>query len=143
VQEVREKIMAKLESEENNSIIIDCVKQDEEQMELTVKVKSHSIVTNYSMLVERDDFKTFVTQIQYVYDSPKGAAELRQRFEEKKICFESDGLACDVDGVGEGRIIVSGGHSDNKNKGNECKFRFVADHTALMAFLWELSGMNT
>jgi hypothetical protein len=78
-----------------------------------------------------------------INDTLCGEAELRQKFEEKKIYIESDGLARVVDGVGVGRIIISGCHYDYKNKGNDCRFRFVADHTTLVPFLWGLHEINS
>jgi hypothetical protein len=133
--------MAKLESE-NNSIILECVKQDEDEMEFIVKVKSHSIVTNYSLIVGKNDFKTFIAQLMQINDTHCGAAELRERFEEKKIYIETDGIARVTDGVGVIRLIISGCHCDYKNKGNDCRFRFVADDTTLVPFLWGLSEFN-
>jgi hypothetical protein len=133
--------MAKLESE-NNYIIVECVKQDDTELDFVVKVKSYDIETTFPLTADKDDFKTFLELLELNNENMVGRAELKQRFEDKRITFELDGLLRVVDGVGEGRVIVAGCHSAFRHKGNDYQFKFIADQTALISFLWELHGIR-
>jgi|WetSurMetagenome_2_1015567.scaffolds.fasta_scaffold00348_2 hypothetical protein len=136
--------MAKLESE-NNSLIVECVKKDASEMEFIIKVKSYGTEASFPLVATRENFEKFLTQIQLINEAQAVMlvrAELTQLFEDKRIAFEGDGWLSVVDGVGVGRVIVSGHNSAYKNKGNDYRFQFIAGHTALVEFLWELSEFN-
>lgn len=133
--------MAKLESE-NNSLIVECVKKDASQLDLIVKVRSYGMEASFPLVATMENFEKFLTHIQMINETQAGMAELIQLFEDKRIAFEGDGWLSVVDDVGVGRVIVSGYNSAYKNKGNDYRFQFIAGHTALVAFLWELNAMT-
>jgi len=135
--------MAKLESEDN-SLIVECVKKDASELELLVKVKSYGMEASFPLVATMENFEKFLVQIQNINETQSGTAELIQLFEDKKIAFAGDGwLSYKFDErVGIGRVIVSGYNSAFKNKGNDYKFQFIAPHTALVGFMWELSEMR-
>jgi hypothetical protein len=138
--------MAKLESE-NNSLIFECVKKDASEMEFIIKVKSYDMEASFPLVATVENFETFLTQLQLINEKQAMIlvrAELIQLFEDKRISFEGDGwLSYDSDkDVGIGRVIVSGYNSAFKNKGNDYRFQFIAGHTALVKFIWELSAMR-
>jgi hypothetical protein len=138
--------MAKLESEDN-SLIIECVKKDASEMEFIIKVKSYGTEASFPLVASVENFEQFLSQIQLINEKQAMVlvrAELTQLFEDKRITLEGDGwLSYDSDkDVGTGRVIVSGNNSAFKNKGNDYRFQFIAGHTALVEFLWELSEMR-
>jgi hypothetical protein len=135
--------MAKLESE-GNSLTVECLKKDASEMEFIIKVKSYGMEASFPLVATKENFEKYLAQIQNINETQAGMAELIQLFEDKRIAFEGDGwLSYEFDkAVGIGRVIVSGYNSAFKNKGNDYKFRFIAAHTALVEFLWELYEMN-
>jgi hypothetical protein len=133
--------MAKIESE-GNKLVVECAKKDASQLELVVHVRSYGMEAGFQMVATMENFEKFLTQIQRINETQAGMAELTQLFEDKRIAFEGDGWLSMVDGEGVGRIIVSGHNYAHRNKGNEYKFQFIAGHTALVEFLWELSEMR-
>jgi hypothetical protein len=138
--------MAKVESE-NNSLIVECVKKDASEMEFIIKVKSYGIEASFPLVATVENFEKFLTQLKLIHEKQAVIlvqAELIQLFENIGITFEGDGwLSYDHDkGVGTGRVIVAGYNSAFKNKGNDYRFRFIAGHTALVKFIWELCEMR-
>ena len=71
-----------------------------------------------------------------------GMSELKQRFEDKRISFEVDGLISVTDNIGVGRVVVAGNNCAYRNKGNDCRFKFITDQKALVSFMWELQTLN-
>jgi hypothetical protein len=139
-------IMAKVESEDN-SLIIECVKKDASEMEFLIKVKSYGTEASFPLVATVENFEKFLTQLSVINDKQAMIlvqAELIQLFENKGITFEGDGwLSYDHDkAAGTGRVIVAGYNSAFQNKGNDYRFRFIAGHTALVKFIWELHEMR-
>jgi hypothetical protein len=139
--------MAKLESEEGNSLTLECVKKDASEMEFIVKVKSYDMEARFPLVATVENFENFLAQSEIIHDKQAMIllrAELTELFANKGVGIEGDGwLSYDaVNDVGIGRVIVSGYNYAFKNKGNDYKFQFIVGHTALVQFIWKLSEMR-
>ncbi len=120
-----------------------CVRQDETELELIVKVKAYDTEMTFPLTADKDDFRTFLETLQQANENMVGMSELKQRFEDKRISFEVDGLISVTDNIGVGRVIVAGNNCAYRHKGNDCHFKFIADQKALVTFMWGLQTLNS
>jgi hypothetical protein len=89
-------------------------------------VSSRGLGGRIACALEPEWFTTFVTQLERMYDSLSGSAELRYRYEETHVLLEIHR---------QGQVLVSGLLADHVPPGQRLEFGFLSDQSCLPSFM--------